>query len=74
MTRLTPSELAAHLRISTRQLQRLVAAGLPRIPTGARSWVYDPAACEQWLAANRDALCPSEKTNTALLPDRHGAT
>lgn len=46
---LTPAELAAHLRISERQVQRLAAAGMPRVPVGARTVRYDPAACTAWL-------------------------
>lgn len=60
--RLTAAELAAHLRVSVRQVQRLVADGMPSIPTGLRGRVYDPTACEQWLAAN---LCPSARTKKA---------
>jgi phage terminase Nu1 subunit (DNA packaging protein) len=63
--RLTPAELAAHLRISVRQVQRLVSAGMPSIPTGARGRVYDPDACEQWLTLNPDA-CRTEKTQKAV--------
>ena len=59
MSRLTTEQLAAHLGISARQVQRLVAAGLPSIPVGARGRRYDPDACEQWLQANREVLCPS---------------
>ncbi|MDE2325348.1 MAG: helix-turn-helix domain-containing protein [Betaproteobacteria bacterium] len=59
MTMLTTEQLAAHLGISARQVQRLAAAGLPSIPVGARARRYDPDACEQWLQANREALCPS---------------
>ena len=56
MTLLTTEQLAAHLGISARQVQRLAAAGLPSIPVGARGRRYDPDACEQWLQANAEAL------------------
>lgn len=52
---LTPAELAAHLRISERQVQRLAAAGMPRVPVGARGVRYDAAACAAWLQANPHA-------------------
>ena len=65
MTRATAAELAVHLRTSTRQVQRYVAAGMPYIPTGARGKVYDVAACEQWLIDNPTALCRSDKTKKA---------
>ncbi len=56
MTIVTTEQLAAHLGISARQVQRLAAAGLPSIPVGARGRRYDPDACEQWLQANAEAL------------------
>ncbi len=56
MTLLTTEQLAAHLGISARQVQRLAAAGLPSIPVGARGRRYDLEACEQWLVVNREAL------------------
>ena len=56
MTLLTTEQLAAHLGISARQVQRLAAAGLPSIPVGARGRRYDPDACERWLQANAEAL------------------
>lgn len=62
MTLLKPAELAVHLRISVRQVQRLSAEGLPSIPTGRRGRVYDPAACERWLAEH---LCRSDETRKA---------
>ena len=56
MTIVTTEQLAAHLGISARQVQRLAAAGLPSIPVGARGRRYDLEACEQWLVVNREAL------------------
>lgn len=58
---LTPAELAAHLRISERQVQRLAAAGMPRIPVGVRGVRYDPAACEAWLQQNIECLSSKPK-------------
>lgn len=56
MTRLTLAELAAHLRVSTRHLERCIKAGMPSIPVGARTRRYDPAACEAWLAEHHGEL------------------
>ena len=39
--RLTQTDLAAHLRISVRQVQRLTDVGLPFIPTGVRGKIDD---------------------------------
>lgn len=46
---LTAAELAAALRISTRQVQRHVADGMPYQPSGARGKVYDLEQCQRWL-------------------------
>jgi phage terminase Nu1 subunit (DNA packaging protein) len=57
---LTPAELAAHYRVSTRQVQRWRAAGMPCVPVGARAVRYDPAQCEVWLRAAHSAQeCPA---------------
>lgn len=42
--RLTTEQLASHLGISSRQVQRLASLGLPSIPVGARGRRYDPEA------------------------------
>src|SRR5690349_7323582 len=52
----TTEQLAAHLGVSTRQVQRLVDAGLPQVPVGARAVRYDSAACVAWLQANAGNL------------------
>lgn len=56
---LTTEQLAVHLGVSARQVQRLAATGLPSIPVGVRARRYDPLACAAWLQANREVLCPS---------------
>ena len=56
MTLLTTEQLAAHLGISARQVQRLAAAGMPSVPVGVRGRRYDPDVCIPWLQANEDAL------------------
>lgn len=66
MSMLTTEQLAAHFGISARQVQRLAAAGLPSIPVGARGRRYDPDACEQWLQANREVLCPPRHARRRL--------
>lgn len=48
---LTLAELAAAMRVSTRHLERCVAAGMPCVPVGARAKRYDMAACLNWMAA-----------------------
>ena len=41
---LTPAELAAHLRISVRQVQRHVSDGMPFQPSGvAEKWPWLPS-------------------------------
>jgi len=62
---LTPEALAAHLCISTRQVQRLRAAGMPCVPVGARAVRYDLQACTAWLQSNPEALCPTASTAAA---------
>lgn len=58
---LTPAEIAAALRCSTRQIQRLTAAGLPCTPTGARGKTYDLEECKAWLRANPTCLSPQRQ-------------
>lgn len=53
---LTPADIAAHLKVSVRQVQRLTVAGMPSVPVGARGVRYDAAACVAWLQANRETL------------------
>lgn len=47
---LTVAQLAAHLKVSVRHLERCTAAGMPSIPVGARSRRYDLQASLAWLA------------------------
>lgn len=53
---LTTEQLAVHLGVSARQIQRLVSFGLPSVLVGARARRYDPEACIAWLQANEGAL------------------
>lgn len=53
---LTPAQLAAMLGISTRQVQRLVSAGMPALPVGVRAVRYDADACRAWLQANHETI------------------
>lgn len=55
---LTATEVAAALRISTRQVQRL---GLPYTPVGKRGKRYDLAECQRHL---RETQCPSNDSQT----------
>lgn len=55
-TLMSTEQLAAHLGVSARQVQRLVEAGLPQVPVGARAVRYDPAACVAWLQANAGSI------------------
>lgn len=59
---LTIAQLAVHLNVSVRHLERCAAAGMPAIPVGAKAKRYDAAACLQWLAAHAGELttCPSK--------------
>ncbi len=56
MALLTTEQLAAHLAVSARQIQRLAAAGMPSVPVGARGRRYDAEACVAWLQANEGTL------------------
>jgi hypothetical protein len=58
---LTAAQLATHMNVSVRHVERCAAAGMPSISVGARAKRYDPAACLAWLAENSGALsqCPS---------------
>lgn len=56
------AELAAHLHVSTRHLERCAARGMPSIPVGARAKRYDPAACLSWLAEHAgETTCQSNQ-------------
>jgi hypothetical protein len=60
---LTLAELAAHLHVSTRHLERCAARGMPSIPVGARAKRYDAAACLAWLA--QEGACQSSEPRKA---------
>lgn len=53
---LTAAQLAAHLAVSVRHVERCAAAGMPSIPVGARAKRYEAAACLAWLAEHSDEL------------------
>ena len=53
---LTTEQLAVHLGVSSRQIQRLAAFGMPSVPVGTRARRYDPEACVAWLQVNEGAL------------------
>lgn len=55
---LTAAQLAAALGVSERQVNRLVHAGLPSTPIGARGRRYDLAECQRWLRESYQP-CPS---------------
>jgi hypothetical protein len=61
LTMLTEAQLAAELQISTRQVQRCAAAGMPAQPVGARSKRYDLAECRHWLRENHTCLSSQPK-------------
>lgn len=52
MTLLTIEQLAVHLSVSARQVQRLTAAGMPSVPVGARGRRYELEECVRWLQEN----------------------
>ena len=56
MAFLTTEQLAVQLSVSSRQIQRLTAFGMPSVPVGARARRYDPEACVAWLQVNGEAL------------------
>lgn len=59
---LTQAGIAAALGISTRQVQRLVAAGMPCTPVGIRDKRYDADECKSWLRANPTCLSSHSPT------------
>lgn len=59
---LTEAELAAALRISARQVQRLTSAGMPVVPIGTRGKRYDLEECKNWLKDNYTCLSNAQKT------------
>lgn len=66
---MTIEQLAVHLSVSARQVQRLTAAGMPSIPVGARSRRYDPQVCAAWLQENmQTAQAPGSKPPGPALP------
>lgn len=64
---LTAAQLATHLSVSVRHVERCAAAGMPSISVGVRAKRYDAAACLSWLAENSGALsqCPSNAPRKA---------
>lgn len=61
---LTAAQLAAALGVSERQVNRLVNAGLPSTPVGARGRRYDLAECQRWLRESYQP-CPSNAPRPA---------
>jgi hypothetical protein len=59
---LTAAQLATHMNVSVRHVERCAAAGMPSISVGARAKRYDPAACLAWLAENSGALSTCQST------------
>lgn len=53
---LTAAQLAARWQVSTRQVERYAAAGMPTVPVGVRARRYDAPACESWLRENHACL------------------
>lgn len=53
---LTAAQLAVHLGVSERHVQRCAAAGMPSITVGARAKRYDPVQCLAWLAEHHGEL------------------
>lgn len=58
---LTEAEFAAAMHISTRQVQRYTAAGMPCQHVGVRSKRYDLAECRAWLNENHTCLSSQQK-------------
>ncbi|MDE1906945.1 MAG: helix-turn-helix domain-containing protein [Rhodospirillales bacterium] len=57
---MTPDELADLLKVSRRQLQRLMGEGLPFIPVGAKMVRFNAASVAAWLGEREQ--CQSAKT------------
>lgn len=58
---LTEAQIAAELQISTRQVQRYSAAGMPFQPVGVRGKRYDLTECRNWLKDNHTCLSSQAK-------------
>jgi hypothetical protein len=65
---LTAVELASALKICERQVQRLVAAGMPWQPVGARSKRFDLDECRLWLRINYQCLSSQPKPGVMKYP------
>lgn len=62
MTKLTPDELAAHYKVSTRTVARLTAEGMPsHLIRGRRR--YDQAETDAWTRG-REAVAPKTRLTT----------
>lgn len=65
---LTEAQLAAELQISTRQVQRYTAAGMPCQPVGVRGKRYDLGECRNWLKDNYTCLSSQQKQGATKSP------
>lgn len=65
---LTEAQLAAELQISTRQVQRYTAAGMPCQPVGVRGKRYDMTECRNWLKDNYTCLSSQQKQGVTKSP------
>lgn len=59
---LTAAQLATHMNVSVRHVERCAAAGMPSISVGARAKRYDADACLAWLAQHSEELSQCRST------------
>lgn len=57
----TAADLASSLKISERQVQRLVQSGLPYTPIGKRGKRFDLEECRRWLREFYKCQSPEAK-------------
>ncbi len=61
----TTSELAARLRRSERSIRRDAAAGMPRVPIGARDHRFIESHVLAWYAARQEGAANHNEGNAA---------
>jgi hypothetical protein len=71
---LTTAQLAAHLSVSVRHVERCAAAGMPSILVGARAKRYRADECLAWLAQNSGALSAAPPVRSTPVVSRQAVT
>ena len=64
MSLMTKAEIAEHIRLSIRQIERLLKEGMPFIPVGKRLKMYRVESVENWLLSRESCLSVKTKKVT----------